>query len=337
MSVDIAPAWYIKTRSEFFEVLARTLEYARRLNASSSFWAHGSIAAQLQAMTEWSAAGRTPTPDERDRITIGLIAIREFDSEPEGEEAEFIECLMQLAGYFEEWPDDPPVVEDEARREDALSPGLQLLLERRIGLAASAMNLAAGAATPAALRAALSANAEHVRLPGLADDLNPLVLDPARVEAFIEGLVRQPESVLARLESRWLAIGVEELHLSTASPVEAEVIAAGFDLVVTDEDGAVVQASMRVPLRQRYAQGVAERAKAALAEFDAEVTTLEASGAAAFALMQAKWRRFAAALVWRGASRPLAEASRKFKTELRDASKAARRCVMPPWAGLPPR
>lgn len=337
MPVDIAPAWYIKTRSEFFEVLARTLESARRRNASSSFWVHASIAAQLQAMTEWTAAGRTPTPDEQDRITIGLIAIREFDSEPEGEEAIFIECLLQLAGYFEEWPDDPPVVQAEVGREDALSPGLQLLLERRIGLASVAMHLAAGAATRTSLRAALAANAEHVRLPGLADDLNPLVLDPARVEAFIEGLVRQPKAVLARLESRWLALGVEELYLSAASPVEADAIAAGFELVVADEDGAVVQAKMRVPLRQAYAQAVAARAKAALAGFEADATALEASGAAPMVLMQAKWRRFAAALVWRGACRSLAETSRAFKAALKDASSAARRYLMPPWAGLPPR
>jgi hypothetical protein len=101
-------AWYIKTRAEFFEVLARTLELARRRSASSPLWTHASIGAQLQAMTDWTAAGRTPTDEERDRITIGLIAIREFDSEPVGEEADFTECLLQLAGYFEEWPDDPP-------------------------------------------------------------------------------------------------------------------------------------------------------------------------------------------------------------------------------------
>lgn len=51
-------------------------------------------------MTDWTAAGRTPTPKERDRITIGLIAIWEFDAEPEDEEADFTNCLLQ----FEEWP-----------------------------------------------------------------------------------------------------------------------------------------------------------------------------------------------------------------------------------------
>lgn len=337
MAAKMTPAWYIKTRAEFFEVLARTLESARRLSASSSFWTHESIAAQLQAMTEWTAAGRTPTPEEQDRITIGLIAIREFDSQPEGDEAEFTECLIQLAGYFEEWPDDPVDAHDVVGDADALSPGLKLLLERRIGLVSSAMHLAAGAATPTALRAALAANAEHVRLPGLADDLNPLVLDPARVEAFIAGLVRQPDKVLARLESRWLPLGVEEMYLAAASPIDAASIAAGFQLEVADEDGAVAHASIRVPARQDYALSVVARARAAFSAFDAEVSALEAGGAVPFVLMQAKWRRFAAASVWRTASSCLVEQGARFRIDLKNASKAVRRCVTPSWVGLPPR
>ncbi len=225
MSVDIAPAWYIKTRAEFFEVLARTLKVAGRLSASSQFWTYASIEAQLRAMSDWTAAGRTPTPEERDRITIGLIAIREFDAEPVDEEAEFIECLIQLAGYFDEWPDDPSAAQTELRVSDPLSPGLQLLLQRRIGLMSAAMHLPAGAATRASVRSALSAHAEHVRLPGLSDTLNPMVLDPERVEAFIEGLVRQPETVLRRLEGRFLALGIEGLYLAASSPVPAEAIA----------------------------------------------------------------------------------------------------------------
>ena len=107
MTAEIAPAWYIKTRAEFFEVLARTLKAAQGLSALGPFWAHASIAAQLQAMTDWTAAGRTPTPEERDRITIGLIAIREFDAQPVDQEADFIETF---GSAFRELPDDawPP-------------------------------------------------------------------------------------------------------------------------------------------------------------------------------------------------------------------------------------
>lgn len=337
MPTQLAPAWYIRTRAEFFDVLDRTIEAARRRAASSPLWTDNSIEAQLRAMAEWTAAGRTPTLEERDRIHIGLIAIREFDPEPEGEDADYIECLIQLAGYFDEWPDDPAPAAGSARASGALSAGLKLLLERRIGLLSSALHLAPGAATEGALRAALSANAEHVRLPGLADDLNPLVLDSARVEAFIEGLVRQPETVLRRLESRWLAIGVEGLYLAASSPVTAATIASGFELVLADEDGSVVHAQMRVSLRQDDAQAVATRARTALARFEAEVATLEANAAGTFVLMQAKWRRFAAASVWRIACRALLDISRSFRSEARRAEQAVANYVTPPWVGLPPR
>lgn len=241
-----------------------------------------------------------------------------------------------MAACFEEWPADSaePAPPGAA---DALSPGLELLLRRRIGLMSAAMHLAPGAATRESLRMALNANAEHVRLPGLADDLNPLVLDPARVTAFIEGLPRQPDKLLDRLNSRWLALGAEGLYLSAASPVEADGIAQGYSLTVAEEDASVVQAQMRLALRPAYAQAVAARAQSAFAAFDAEVVALERGGLHCFALTQAKWRRFAAASVWRSAARALAESSWRYRGELRRASDAVGRSVTPPWVGLPPR
>lgn len=325
-------AWYIRTRAEFFEVLAWTLAIARRRSAGSPLWAHRSIAAQLQAMTDWTLAGRTPAPEERDHINIGLIAIRELDSEPGGEEARFVECLMQLAGYFDEWPDDPPEASTQGT-----PPGLELLAERRIGLIASGVHLAAGTATRETLRAALDSHAGHVRLAGLADDLNPLVLDPARVEAFVAGLPGQPENVLRRIEGRWLALGVEGLYLSLASPVTAGTIAAGYELQVPDEDSGVVQVSLRVTLEQPYASAVAARARAALAGFEAEVATLEACDATYYERVLAKRRRFAAAIVWRIACRALAPVDSKFRGELELAADACGRYLMPPWEGMPLR
>jgi hypothetical protein len=217
-----------------------------------------------------------------------------------------------------------------------VTAGLQLLNERRIGLISSAMHLAAGTATRESLRVALNANAEHVRLPGLADDLNPLVLDPARVEAFLEGLPRQPVTALNRLDGRWLALGTEGMHLALASPVEAESIAAGYELIVPDEPGTVVQAAMRVPLRMAYAEAVAARARSTLRELEGEVAALEANDGPYATLWNAKWRRFAVATVWRLASKALAEADRQFKRDHQDAAAAISRYVTPPWVGMPP-
>jgi hypothetical protein len=91
-------AWYIKTRAEFFEVLARTSALAQQRQ-------HAAAQAQLQAMTDATANGRTPTDEERRQITIGHGAARALDEQqPAGGEAEYLECLVQLAGYFDEWP-----------------------------------------------------------------------------------------------------------------------------------------------------------------------------------------------------------------------------------------
>lgn len=100
-------AWYIKTRAEFHTTLARARAlaelYARRAPTLAAF---DSVRRQLQAMDEWTAAGRTPTPEEQDRITIGLIAVREVDQQLDDQTAEFHELLVQLDGYFCEWPED---------------------------------------------------------------------------------------------------------------------------------------------------------------------------------------------------------------------------------------
>jgi hydrogenase maturation factor len=97
-------AWYIKTRAEFFEVLERTIATARQRAAASPLWAHASILAQLEAMRDWTKGGRAPLAEERARITMGFIAVREFEAEGEADGGSFLECLVQLAGYFEEWP-----------------------------------------------------------------------------------------------------------------------------------------------------------------------------------------------------------------------------------------
>lgn len=187
------------------------------------------------------------------------------------------------------------------------------------------------------MRAALVANAEHVRLPGLADELNPLTFDVARVTAFIEGLPTQAVKTLDRLDGRWLVLGTEGMQLTLVSPVEADTIAAGYELIVPDDAGTVVQATMRTPLRIPHAAGVAARARAVLREIEREVATFESNAGSYSALSNAKWRRFAVATVWRLATKALAASDRQYKSELRDAEEAVLRYVVPPWVGLPPR
>jgi len=96
----------LTNRADFFEVLDQTLVEANGLAANGpGFGPMQSVADQLGIMKAQTANGRTPTEDERDAITIGLIAVRELEPPSSEAEGDFIERLHELNGYFREWPD----------------------------------------------------------------------------------------------------------------------------------------------------------------------------------------------------------------------------------------
>ncbi|HMY21418.1 MAG TPA: hypothetical protein PKA58_34080 [Polyangium sp.] len=96
----------LTNRPDFFEVLEQTRLEVENLAARGS--GHGpmkSVAVQLEVMKRQTAGGRNPTEDERDAITIGLIAVRELEPPSSESMADLIERLHELNGYFREWPD----------------------------------------------------------------------------------------------------------------------------------------------------------------------------------------------------------------------------------------
>jgi hypothetical protein len=98
----------LRTRQDFFDVLAETEKDAARFaRKTPGYPPFGGILRQLRTMQGATANGRTPSADERDSISIGLIAIRELDPEHSDEMADFIDRLHELNGYFREWPPDP--------------------------------------------------------------------------------------------------------------------------------------------------------------------------------------------------------------------------------------
>lgn len=98
----------LQTRKDFFDALQETVTDATRLSQQApGFEPFQMIERQLHAMQQWTAGGRTPSASERDSISIGLIAVRELDSQAEGPMADFIARLHELNGYFSEWPADP--------------------------------------------------------------------------------------------------------------------------------------------------------------------------------------------------------------------------------------
>ena len=98
----------LRTRQDFFDTLLETAKEAGRLASKTpGYPPYESIDRQLKAMQSMTAQGRTPTEDERDGISIGLIAARELDPQASDDMADFIDRLHELNGYFREWPSDP--------------------------------------------------------------------------------------------------------------------------------------------------------------------------------------------------------------------------------------
>jgi hypothetical protein len=98
----------LTTRKDFFEVLDEAIAEAQlRARRSPGFPPYAVIAEQLEAMRGFTAGGRTPTEEERDSISVGLIAVRELDPQLDDRMSDFIDRLHELNGYFREWP--PPL------------------------------------------------------------------------------------------------------------------------------------------------------------------------------------------------------------------------------------
>jgi hypothetical protein len=93
----------IKSRDEFQSTLAATTAEMDGLAASQpDYPVWGNLKRQLHAMTEWSAAG-DPTPEQREMISIGLIAVRELEPPPP-EMEDLVRRLHQLNYAWKHWP-----------------------------------------------------------------------------------------------------------------------------------------------------------------------------------------------------------------------------------------
>ena len=91
-------------RTEFLQTLADARQYAsRRLSALPGDGIVEAISEQLEAMHEWTSNGRAPTAEEQGRVSIGVIAIREFDGHPDQELRRFGEALCILNDRFANW------------------------------------------------------------------------------------------------------------------------------------------------------------------------------------------------------------------------------------------
>lgn len=94
----------IADREEFQRVLAATVDEIDDLAAREpgySVWQN--LHAQLHAMQAWSAAG-DPTAEQRARINIGLVAVRELEPPVTPEIAALVDRLHTLSYAWRHWP-----------------------------------------------------------------------------------------------------------------------------------------------------------------------------------------------------------------------------------------
>jgi hypothetical protein len=94
----------IQSRDEFQSTLAATaaeMDDLAKREPAYPVW--GNLQRQLQAMKQWSAAG-DPTPEQRQRINIGLVAARELEPPPTPELQDLVDRLHQLSYAWRHWP-----------------------------------------------------------------------------------------------------------------------------------------------------------------------------------------------------------------------------------------
>lgn len=225
----------------------------------------------------------------------------------------------------------------------------EFLSEQRITLRAGQAIVAPGPGVTAQILAAIARQNEALQLAGLEAELDPYLLDPAKVECFLAGLARLEPEMTAALQGRTLYLNAAGLRLGTATDLTPETLARGFELEVPMQPpGATVQPVLKAPMDAARARELSARAQQAVASFSTEVERLEAQLEGTgeedpgyppllHALSAAKFRRHAAVIVWHDNVARLAAADPQDEELAAQASAAAQAlstCWMPPRTGM---
>lgn len=225
----------------------------------------------------------------------------------------------------------------------------EFLSEQRITLRAGQAIVAPGPGVTAQILAAIAQQNEALQLAGLEAELDPYLLDPAKVECFLAGLARLAPATAAALQGRTLYLNAAGLRLGTATDLTPETLARGFELEVPMQPpGATVQPVLKAPMDAARARELSARAQQAVASFSTEVERLEAQLEGTgeedpgyppllHALSAAKFRRHAAVIVWHDNVARLAAADPQDEELAAQASAAAQAlstCWMPPRTGM---
>ena len=220
-----------------------------------------------------------------------------------------------------------------------------ILQQYEITLRLGSREFPPSAGASAAAAAHLSDFNRTVRLDGLSDDLNPLVLDSRKADAFLARLATVPASTLNRLRKRKLLLSDPALQLTSSSPVSAETLDKHYTLSVDDATRPIARARLDANVDEKGARERADRARQAMLTADRDVTTLadskqrpDATSSTFIAHSTAERRRYAAATVWRDLLSALAQRhpdDRALQAEAASAKEAAAKYIVAPATGMP--
>jgi hypothetical protein len=87
---------------QVFTTLQRARQaLAERVAADLQYWLWPVMLRQLDAMAEWTADGRIPRKDERDKISVGTLVVRELDPITNIDLYKLGQDLHELQYYFQ--------------------------------------------------------------------------------------------------------------------------------------------------------------------------------------------------------------------------------------------
>src|SRR5262245_27496420 len=94
----------IRSREAFLKILETTAaEIDGFVVREPAYPVWGVLQRQLHAMREWTANGAEPTPTQRQRISIGLVAARELEPAPDAAIENLVTRLHLLNYYWRNW------------------------------------------------------------------------------------------------------------------------------------------------------------------------------------------------------------------------------------------
>lgn len=203
-----------------------------------------------------------------------------------------------------------------------------------------------GEGASAAIIAAVQKSEGSGRITGLPDDLNPVVLDKDKVEAFLSALPKVAGSALEKLRRRTLHLNNPSLQLHSYSAVTPAALRHGYTLEVDNApEGSIANVQLDAAIDPKLGRERADRAKKAMQDADREVAELEkkkrqpnADSALFVAHSNAQRKRYAAASVWRDLVSALATRDsnhRALQSEAAEAKQAASKYIVAPWTGMP--